>query len=337
MKCWGRRNAIARITVFLLLAIATFAVGVCAQPATDSSKGLATRTFDRLLSLPDDEIDLAMAVLLISRQGYRDLYHTAFDIEAYRERLDRMAAGLANRLKGKSDPQEVVSTVNHYFFRQLGFTAARTTENPKDLFLNSVLDRRRGHCLSLSVLMICVAQRIGLPLYGVAAPRHFFVRYEDAHFRINIETTERGRSYSDGEYVLAYDVPAGSSFYMASMDKKGVLACFFNNLAAIYGRNGMADEALWAAANAVANHPDFADSYNNLGVAYAQKGLLDRAISECRKALAINSSMAEAHNNLAVAYYLKRDFARALEHFEMARDLGYEVDAGFFERLRRYR
>lgn len=325
------------VALLPLVAFLVLAQDASSGIATQHRRGLMARSLDQVLELPDQEIDLATACLLISKQGYKDLYHTAIDVDGYRKRLDQMAEALSVRLRGKTDPRRIVWTVNDYFFRQLGFTAAPTTENPRDLFLNSVLDRRRGHCLSLSVLMMSIAERIGLPFYGVAAPRHFFVRYEDAGRRINIETTEQGRSYPDSEYAVSYDVPEGSSFYMKNIGKKGVLACFLNNLAAVYGRNGMADEALWAAGNAVASYPALADSHNNLGLAYAQKGLLDKAISECHRALAINHDLAEAHNNLAVAYYLKKEFKLAVEHSDRAMELGYEVDARFLKRLERYR
>jgi len=128
-------------------------------------------------------------------------------------------------------------------------------------------------------------------------------------------------------------VPEGSSFYIKNIGEKGVLACFLTNLAAVYGRNGMADEAIWAAGYAVASYPGFADSHNNLGLAYMQKGLLDKAIFECHKALAIDSNLAEAHNNLAVAYYLKKEFTLAVEHCERAKELGYEMDARLLQRL----
>ncbi len=68
-------------------------------------------------------------------------------------------------------------------------------------FLPSVLDSHRGVCLGVSILYICLAQRIGLPLEMITPPGHIYVRYRSKNQIINIETTARGVHMDSKEYL----------------------------------------------------------------------------------------------------------------------------------------
>ncbi len=110
------------------------------------------------------------------------------------------------------------------------------------------MDRRQGYCLSLSVLYLSVAERIGLKVYGVVVPGHFFVRFDDGRTRFNIETTSGGATSTDEHYTQKFGVPDNGrrTIYMKNLTKQQTLGCFFNNLGTVYNDIGDYDTAMLA-------------------------------------------------------------------------------------------
>ncbi|HUK55882.1 MAG TPA: transglutaminase-like domain-containing protein [Nitrospiria bacterium] len=118
--------------------------------------------------------DLEEGSLLIARFGCPDL-----DPAATRLALDRIADEISNRSIRKNRPEEVIHGINRHLFEELGFHG--NTEdyyNPDNSYLNRVLEQRAGIPISLSVVYLLVAKRLGLPISGVGLPGHFMLKYE---------------------------------------------------------------------------------------------------------------------------------------------------------------
>jgi hypothetical protein len=101
----------------------------------------------------------------------------------------------------------------------------------QDLFLHGLLgDRRMGTCVSLPVLYVAVARRLGYPVKLVSAKSHLFVRWEGKE-RINIEGAGQGiNSFPDGHY-RTWPMPIGDAEmkacrYLQSMTPAQELAVF---------------------------------------------------------------------------------------------------------------
>ncbi len=132
------------------------------------------QAFAALLDLPDGAIDLGHASLLIAREEYPDL-----DIRGYLERLDEMGREIRGRLKGTEGAKSQIAHLNRLLFEEMGFRGNREEyHDPRNSFLNDVLDRRIGIPITLSTIYLEVGRRIGCPLAGVAFPGHFLVRYD---------------------------------------------------------------------------------------------------------------------------------------------------------------
>jgi regulator of sirC expression with transglutaminase-like and TPR domain len=117
------------------------------------------------VSRPETDIDLARAALLIARMEYPELH-----VESYIARLDRMAA-----VAGVSgDPLRCLHRLREYLFEEQGFSGNRAEYyDPRNSFLNDVLDRRLGIPITLSLVLIEVGRRAGLALDGIGLPGHF--------------------------------------------------------------------------------------------------------------------------------------------------------------------
>ena len=131
------------------------------------------KAFAALLALPDDAIDLGHASLLIAREEYPDL-----DVGRYLARLDQLAEEVRRHMTGREGAASQIVHLNHLLFEEMGFRGNREEyDDPRNSFLNDVLDRRTGIPITLSTVYLEVGRRIGCRLAGVAFPGHFLVRY----------------------------------------------------------------------------------------------------------------------------------------------------------------
>ncbi|HKQ97307.1 MAG TPA: transglutaminase-like domain-containing protein [Candidatus Polarisedimenticolia bacterium] len=126
-----------------------------------------------LFQLPDQAIDLAQAALLIARDEYPDL-----ELGPYLDRIDGMAATVRARLRGGEGATSRIAHLNRHLFDDLGFRGnVAEYDDPRNSYLNDVLDRRLGIPITLSIVYLAVGVRSGVPLAGVSFPGHFLVRY----------------------------------------------------------------------------------------------------------------------------------------------------------------
>ena len=158
-----------------------------------SLKGFQAWTQDEVLVLPSEEIDLSRALLICQFEEDLDSKRKILQYEAS---LDLMALQIQKRIKSDSSPEEIIRQINSFIFQEMGFRFPPHSIHAKDIdiytFLPSVLDSRLGVCLGVSILYLCLAQRIGLPLEIVTPPGHIYLRYPTEDGVLNIETTARG-------------------------------------------------------------------------------------------------------------------------------------------------
>lgn len=268
---------------------------------------------DKILRMDDEQIDLATASLILSRQ-----WGTTNPILRYRGEIDDMAKAVLERMYDRSIPADfrALTVINRYLFDELGFETVETADNPDDLFLHTVIEQRRGYCLSLSVLYLSIAERIGLPVYGVVVPGHFFVRYDDGRRRYNIETTSRGATPEDAHYIKKFSPPDfDGSIYMQNLTKVQTLGCFFNNLGNSYSDIGDQDMAQLQLERAVKINPALAEAHTNLGNIYLLKSYPQQAVDQYQLALRVLPEDPKIHNNLGNAYSRLEHYNKAVSHY----------------------
>ncbi|MFC1634295.1 tetratricopeptide repeat protein [Planctomycetota bacterium] len=291
-----------------------------AGPLANAYKsGLYAKSIEQVLRLRDDDVDLATAALIVS-ENWSDMVYG----RRYLARLDDMALEIRDRLKRQKLKADfrAIPVMNEYLFNELDFSSISEATNPHSLFLHTVMDTKRGYCLSLSILYLSVAERVGLPMYGVVVPGHFFVRYDDGKRQFNIETTSNGGSANDDHYIKKFKVPKGNNhIYMKNLNKIQTLGCFFNNLGNSYSDIGDTESALLAFERAVTINPTLSESRANLGNIYLKKNLVTKAIREYQSALNINPHDAKTHNNLGNAYMQRETFNYAVYEYTRSIDL----------------
>lgn len=165
-------------------------------------KGYQATTEEEVLKLPPEEIDLTRGVLL---SQFGDDPNALRKSRSYEASIDLMALQILARLPEDATPRAKIKAINHYIFEELGFRFPPHSTYAKAIdlysFLPSVLDSRRGVCLGVSILYLCLAQRLNLHLEIVTPPGHIYVRWREGNQTINIETTARGIELPDEEYL----------------------------------------------------------------------------------------------------------------------------------------
>jgi tetratricopeptide (TPR) repeat protein len=313
--------------------------------ANEGKEGLYARSIDQVLRLREDQVDLATAALIIS-ENWSDNWNETLYGGRYRSRLDEMALEIREIVSQSHEKPgfRAIPVINEYLFDELGFKSIAEANDPNSLFLHTVMDRREGYCLSLSILYLSIGERLGLPLYGVVVPGHFFVRYDDGRVRINIETTSRGGSAPDAHYEKKFNVPTldGRSIYLKNLTKIQTLGCFFNNLGNSYSDVGNMESAQQAFELAVEINPTLSESHANLGNVYLKKGQVAQAIREYQAALNINPKDPKTHNNLGNAYMQQDSLGYAIAEYRQSISLdpnfvdGYKNLALVYSKQKRY-
>jgi regulator of sirC expression with transglutaminase-like and TPR domain len=128
------------------------------------------RELERAMDAPGQ--DLAPAALAIARIEYPSL-----DAARYIAALDRMGEDAKARLQSATSQESALRVFNEYLYDELGFSGNRFQyDDPRNSFLNEVLDRRTGIPISLGVVYMEVARRAGLQIAGINFPGHFLLR-----------------------------------------------------------------------------------------------------------------------------------------------------------------
>ncbi|MBI3812079.1 MAG: hypothetical protein HY283_07730 [Nitrospirae bacterium] len=180
------------------------------------------------------ELDLEEGALLIAQFCYPDLNSTDC-----RNELDRLSDEIAIRLTQKSRPEEIVRQINRYLFLEQGFHGnTRNYYDPDNSYLNRVLERRAGIPISLSIVYLLVAKRLGLSIVGVGLPGHFMLKYEGAGFCLFLDAFNNGQILTRDECIRfllnsGYEVQSG---HFSPATVRDILTRMLRNLVYVYGQ-----------------------------------------------------------------------------------------------------
>ncbi len=149
---------------------------------------IARQLFSQEVHQPDNQICLERAALYLAQEEYPDL-----EVDAYLNGLDTMAVEVAERMPPAPYPLRMVQTINQYLYDDLGYQGNTTDYyDPRNSFLNEVIDRRMGIPITLSLVYLAIAQRLDFPMVGVGMPGHFLIRPDVAEMEIFVDPFNRG-------------------------------------------------------------------------------------------------------------------------------------------------
>jgi len=197
--------------------------------------------FAHLLSRTSDKLEIEHLALLLAEPEYPGL-----DVQAYLNKLNVM--GELARIKLKScrglAPADRIAPILRLLYGELGFRGNVTDfYDPKNSYLNHVIDRRTGNPLSLAVVLLAVCRRAAVPAYGISFPGHFLVAVTKASGEMAMLDPLDGRLLSPTAVHSLYESATGDpgeieEQYLVPASPRQVLLRMLTNLRAIYELRG---------------------------------------------------------------------------------------------------
>ena len=279
----------------------------------------ALETFANAIDEEDSRIDLARACLLLAEDAYPGL-----DVEGYVGELERHAGRLRARLGVDIAPEEKVVALNEFLFDDLGYSGnTRDYYDPRNSYLNEVIDRRTGIPITLAVLYMEIGRRIGLPVEGVSFPGHFLVRLQVRGGTLVLDPFSGGMPQSGEELRerLKRLIPPGAAgrvpveqlaldSFLEPAGKRQILARLLRNLKAIYRENNQPERLLEVLNRMIIVAPDSSADLRDRGLVYQQLECWRPALQDLRDYLAREPGAPDAEEIRASAMELTRRCAR---------------------------
>lgn len=251
--------------------------------------------FSAMVARPEEEVDLAEAALLIAAEEYPQL-----PAEPYLQRLDVLAERVRDRLGVETAPLLVLQELNRVLFSEEGFRGnAEAYYDPRNSFLNDVLDRRVGVPISLSIVYLEVGWRLGLPLAGIGFPGHFLVRYEGEVIRVLLDPFDAGRlRFEDQAQELLDRVYGGlvrlQPEFLEPSGRKDMLVRLLKNLKAIHLNARDDAKALAAIERILLIRPGAPAELRDRGMLLARSGRAAEAVADLERYLASSPEAPDA-------------------------------------------
>jgi tetratricopeptide (TPR) repeat protein len=196
--------------------------------------GHTATSLQEITALPPEQIDLSRALVLLESPSCPSQTSTE-------SALDLLALELLANLGTNNTPEAKIEAINKLVFHDLGIRypplSKAMDEAQRYSELSSVFSSRRGICLGTTVLYICLAQRLGLPLVVYSPPGHVFVGYKGSEKTRVIETTARGIDVPLCEYL-------GLSLrYVPEKNVKDVIGMVYHNRGSDHLKKGRFTQA----------------------------------------------------------------------------------------------
>jgi len=252
--------------------------------------------FAELLARDEAEIDLARACLMDAEDAYPGL-----DIDGYLGEIERFAVRLRARLAPGDGAEERVAALNRFLFDELGFSGnADHYYDPRNSYLNEVLDRRTGIPITLSVLYMEIGRRIGLALEGVSFPGHFLVRLRLRGAMLVLDPFTGGDALSEADLRerLQRVIPEGGTGgipiaelpldqFLEPASKRQILARLLRNLKGIYRESDRPQRLLEVLNRILIVSPESNGSLRERGLLYLRLECYRAALKDLQDALGL--------------------------------------------------
>lgn len=233
------------------------------------------------LARSEAELNLAKAALLVAKEEYPQL-----PIDLYLARLDQVAEEVKDRLAEENAPLVVLQEVVETLYTRRGFEGNREAyHDPRNSFVNDVLDRGVGIPLTLGIVLLEVGWRLDLPLEGVNFPGHFLVRYRGDVVMLLVDPFDGGKMRFQDQAQELLDRAYGGMVrlqdsFLRTASKREMLARLLTNLKSVYVKVGDHERALGAVERLLMITPMAPAENRSRGVLLARLGRHEEAAEQ---------------------------------------------------------
>lgn len=247
------------------------------------------------LTRSEAELNLARAALLIAREEYPQL-----PVDLYLARLDQIAEEVKDRLANETAPLLVLNELIDTLYVRRGLAGNREAYyDPRNSFLNDVLDRGLGIPLTLGIVLLETGWRLGLPIEGVNFPGHFLVRYRGDELSLLVDPFDGGKVRFEDEAQelldLVYDgVVHLQDSFLRTAGKREMLLRMLTNLKGLYVKAGDHARALAAVERLLMITPMSPAESRSRGVLLARLGRHEEAAVQLEAYLRVSPAATDA-------------------------------------------
>lgn len=216
------------------------------------------------------------------------LEYPDLNISEYVQKLHRMKEDLKKSLSEVKNPTYLVSMLNEYMFDVLGFSGDRDDYyDPKNNFLNVVLDKKSGIPITMSIIYIELAKHIGLDLRPIGFPSHFLVKYSE---ELILDPYNRGRllSIDNLQEILDTNYGGGVEFspdFLNEIGPEQILIRISRNLKNSYTQSFNYTMAMHCINMVLGIEPDSPEEIRDKGVLEARQSNYYLALRSLNKYL----------------------------------------------------
>lgn len=249
----------------------------------------------RELSRSESELDLARAALLIAKEEYPQL-----SVDIYLARLDQIAEEVKDRLGDETAALVILNDVVRTLYERRKLEGNREAYyDPRNSFLNDVLDRGLGIPLTLGIVLLEVGWRLGLPLEGVNFPGHFLVRYRGQELSLLLDPFDGGRIRFEDQAQEVLDQLYGGTVrlqprFVRAASKRDMLLRLLTNLKGLYLRIDDDQRALAAVERLLMITPTAPAESRSRGVLLARMGRHEEAAKQLEAYLRVSPGAEDA-------------------------------------------
>ncbi len=236
-----------------------------------------------------ERTDLGRSALEIARIGYPTL-----DPTPYLRQLDALASTARRRVALAAPPEVATAALATFLADECRFRGNQDDYyDPRNSFLNDVLERRTGIPISLAVVLLEIGARLGLAIEGVGFPGHFLVRVQGSNAPLFFDPFFGGRTISDAELLTRYRALCKDheatlpSDALEATGTPGILARMLRNLLRLYLERRDYTHALAAVDLLLVLLPDSADELRVRSLLYEHLECFGPALDDLRRYLTL--------------------------------------------------
>lgn len=260
--------------------------------------GFILPDWNSLAGLEDDSLPLLATALLIARDEYPQL-----DADLYDTLLQSHAEHLRREIEAIEPWPLKMQVINRHLFDDLGYAGNHDEYyDPRNSYLNEVFERRLGNPISLAMVQMEVARRLGVPLDGVSFPGHFLVRLPIDDGVLVMDPFNRGRPLDEDELRsrarphLDGEMPDDEALYriLNPASHRSMLMRMLRNLHGVYSEVDDWERAVRCADRILKLAPDNAEALRDRGLGYFKLGHRHGARQDLGRYLKLHPEAADA-------------------------------------------
>lgn len=248
--------------------------------------------WNELGAFEDRTLPLLGTALLIARDEY-----PALDADVYDATLQGHVEQVRTQVEAVDPWPQKMAVINRHLFEEVGYAGdSEHYYDPRNSYLNEVFERRLGNPISLALVQIEVARRLGVPLDGVSFPGHFLVRLPVDDGVLVMDPFNRGRPLDEDELRqrarphLNGEAPDDRALFqiLNPATHRSILVRVLRNLHGVYSERDDWERAARSADRILRLSADNGDALRDRGLAYLKMGYRQGARADLARYLHLN-------------------------------------------------